>query len=121
MVYDVVVRLWFTTVVANVLAVLTWTVYEVAPEEAVHASVGVVVLVVVPVVGEERTGAAGGGEGVVNDHADGQPRQPVTPVAFTRQKYCVVPARAGVVNDTAVVSWFTTVVANVLTVLTWTV
>ena len=84
-------------------------------------SVGVVLPVVVPVAGEERTGAAGGGGGVVNDHADDQPRQPVTPVAFTRQKYWVVPARTGAVNDTAVVPWFTTVVANVLTVLTWSV
>ena len=80
---DTVVTLWFTTVVANVLAVLTWTVYEAAPEEAVQVSVGVRVLVVVPVAGEERTGGAKAG--VTKDHAPDQRPVPTALTAFTRQ------------------------------------
>ena len=38
--------------------------------------------------------------------------------AFTRQKYVVALESRGVVNETPVTAWLTTVVANVLTVLT---
>ena len=83
-------------------------------------SVGVV-LVIVPVAGEERAGAAGGGGSVVKLQEEDQELVPPAFTAFTRQKYVVALERAGVVNDRAVVLWFTTVVANVLTELTWTV
>ena len=52
------------------------------------------------------------------NHTEDQELVPPAFTAFTRQKYLVTWESGGVVRDKAVVLWFTTVVANVLTELT---
>ena len=65
-------------------------------------SVGVVVLVIVPVTGKERAGTAGSGGSVVKLQVEDQELVPAAFTAFTRQKYVVELESRGVVNDTAV-------------------
>ena len=84
---DVSVVLWFTiSILANVLRGQTWTVYETAPDDGFHVSVGFVMPVVVPSAGEDSTGAAGTvNVGVTKDHVPDQALVPPAFAAFTRQ------------------------------------
>ena len=74
------------SILANVLRGQTWTVYETAPDDGFHVSVGFVMLVVDPSAGDSSTGAAGTvNVGVANDHVPDQELVPPAFAAFTRQ------------------------------------
>jgi hypothetical protein len=72
--------------VANVEPREICSVYEVAPDDATHVRVGVLVIPVAIVPGEYSTGTAGTEQDiVVNDHPEDQPLVPQEFVALIRQ------------------------------------
>ena len=73
------------TVVEKVELVETCSLYDVAPDEAFHASVGLVAIPVTALAGEASTGVEGGATMVVKLQAFDQALVPPAFLALTRQ------------------------------------